>query len=799
MTFSHVLSTAFRSLRRQRGTVVIQTVGLAVGLACCGFAGLYIHDARSFDRFHEKGDRIVRVVRDFERGGELEPSAPTSAPMGPVLAAEVPGVESAVRLLLSGGVLEEPASGTRFQESALAYADNSLFDVFTFPFVAGDPATALQQPDALVLTESTAHRYFGDAPALGRTLRLDNERTMTVTGVMADVPARSHVTFDAVASWGTWEAQAPEWLLTQWNANYLYTYLLLAPGVRSETVEMALPAFAERNILPALSDGDRVTLHLQPLSEIYLHSHFQGEPGPGGDPLRLSVFGIVAAFVLLLAAVNMVNLATARATRREREVGVRKAVGAARSQLVVQFLCESLLLAGASFLTAVVAVVVLLPSFNTLAGTQIGSPWAGGWLMPALAMLALVAGLGAGLYPALVLSAFQPATALKGGAASARGHRVRQALVVAQFTVTIVLLAGTAVVYRQLDYVRNQALGFDRDRLVVVDFQGDAAVVQRREAIRDALVAVPGVDDVAFTSSVPGRAESQFNVTYESPGGTTQSGTMNHYAVDAGFVPTMGVEVVAGRNLTNAASDTLGAYLVNEAAASMMGYARAEDAVGQRFELGGAEETGEVVGVVRNFHYESLHASVAPLVLQPLPEFFGSVVVRVHAGRIQGTLPGLERAWGDIAPHRPFDYAFVDDQVGELYRADEAFGRVAAVLAALAMLVGCLGLLGLAAFTAEQRRKEIGIRKVLGASDASVLLLLSREVVGLVFVAVVVAVPVAAFAASQWLETFAYRVTPGPGLFVLAGGVALAVSLLTVSIHTVRAATADPVRALRSE
>jgi putative ABC transport system permease protein len=799
------LRVALRALRKQKGYTAINVAGLAVGLACCGFIGLYVQDERSYDRFHERADRIVRVVREIRSAGQEEGSAPTSAPTGPALEAELPEVEHAVRFVMASGLLERTAGAerVRYQEPAVAYVDPTVFEVFTFPLLAGDSDRALVEPNAVVLTETLARKYFGTENPVGQALLLDDQVTLTVTGVMADVPPTSHLAFDAMVSYATWEATAPDWLLTEWNANYLYTYLLLPEGYDPAALEAKLPAFVERHLgAVARETFESLAFRLQPLTSIYLHSDLQGEAGPVGDPTRLYVFSLVGLFILLIACVNFTNLATARAATRAKEVGLRKSLGAWRSQLVGQFLGESVLVSLAAFVLAMALIQLLLPVFNVLAGKEVGSLWShGGRFALALGALALVVGVGAGGYPAFFLSGFRPAAVLRGPFRGSRqGATLRKGLVVFQFAVTIVLLVGTAVVFRQLGYMRAQGLGFEGEQLLVIDFQGDTAVQERWEAVEAELADAEGVAGVSFSSSVPGERHGQFSIAYEGPDGTEQRGDMNAYAVDYAFVPTYGLSLAAGRNLSaDVPTDTTRAYLLNEAAVAALGYRTPEEVIGRRFNLGGLDEEGEVVGVVRDFHYHGLREAVEPLVLHVLPEFYGYATARVRAGQAREAVAALERAWAEAVPHRPFEYQFLDERFDQQYRADEQFGRIFGVFAGLAILVACLGLFGLAAFTAQQRTKEIGVRKVLGASVASLVALLSRDVLKLVLVAFAVAAPLSWFAMSRWLEGFAYRTPLGPLVFLAAGALALLLALATVSTQALRAASADPIKALRYE
>ncbi|HLA63738.1 MAG TPA: ABC transporter permease [Rhodothermales bacterium] len=798
------IRVALRHLARQKGYTALNVVGLAVGLVCCGFIALYVQDERSYDRHHEHADRVYRLVREIglDTGTSLE--ATTSGPMAPSVAAEVPGVEEAVRVVQTSALLEhgEGAERVRTEEDEVAFADAGLFDVFTLPLVAGDARTALAAPGRIVLTETLARTHFGTADPMGQTLLLDGETPVTVSGVMRDLPSTTHLPFTAAVSWGTWDAvqRAGDnaWLLEEWNANYLYTYVLLAPGVTAAQVERALPAFAERHLGEAMRElFVSLALELQPVTDIHLGEPLVGEPSPTTDPARLTLFALIGAFILLIAAVNFVNLATARAAGRAREVGVRKAVGAQQGQLVRQFLAESVLVSTLAFVLALGASQLLLPGFDALAGKEVDSLWAhGGVNVLALGVLALVVGLGAGLYPAFVLSGFRPAAVLRGPfRGSRRGVVLRQGLVVLQFAVSIALIAGTAVVYAQLHYMRSQPLGFAGDQLVSLDVDGDSEALEARGRIREELMRLSGVRDVAVTSSVPGEGYNVLSIQYEGPDGTIERAEMNEYSTDEHFVATYGLELVAGRAIQP--SDSSRGYLLNETAVARLGWASPEEAIGKRFGMN--DPDGEIVGVVRDFHYTSLEAPIEPLFMHNFPVFYSGFTLRLAPGDVRETLAGVERAWATLAPQRPFSYTFLDDSFDQQYRADAHFGRLVGVFAGLAILVACLGLFGLAAFSAEQRRKEIGVRKVLGASVPSIVALLSRDTVRLLGIAFVLAAPVAYLGMSRWLEGFAYRVPLGPTVFLLAGAVVLAIALVTVSTQTFRAATADPVRSLRSE
>jgi putative ABC transport system permease protein len=800
------LVVALRRLRRRPGYTAINVAGLALGLACCLLIGLYVGDALSFDRFHAEADRLYRLTFESRIGEDLGPAAPDeyrvwgSAAIAPLLEAEFPEVEHAVRvsgqhaLLLSRG---ERA----FQEERYLFADSTFFEAFTFPLLQGDPRTALARPGSLILAESAAQRYFGDEDPMGQTLYVNGDRVFTVTGVMREVPATSHLDFDLLLSMVSFEREAPDFMFESWGYIDFFTYVLLRDGASAEAVHAKLPAFIERHHGENLQEPPQTyTLALEPITDAYLSPVGGRQPGPKGNATNLYLFSFVGLFILLIACVNFTNLATAQAAQRAREVGVRKTLGARRGGLVGQFLFETVLLASVAMGLALLAARLAMPAFRTLAGRAISAqPLSDPVVLAVLGGLTLVVGLLAGSYPALVLSAFRPAAVLKGSfATSARGTALRKGLVVVQFAIATALIASTLVVRTQLDYLQGYPLGFEPEQQLVVDFGGDRTVTARLDALKEALGAHPAVHAVAATRSVPGGYFPHASTRVEDPSGELQEFVPGLFEVDFDVLPQLGVGVAAGRHFDRAfAADSTEALLLNEAAAHALGYADPDDAVGKRFTQWGRE--GTIVGVVRDFNYESLRTAIEPLTFRIAPENTGQFVLAVARDDVTQTVADLRAQWATLVPHRPFLFRFLDDSFDALYRSETRFGQVFAVFGGLAIFIACLGLFGLAAYTTQQRRKEIGVRKVLGASVPRLIALLSKDLVRLVAVGFAIATPVAYIGMSHWLETFAYRAALGPELFLLAGGLALTIALVTVSVHAVRAATADPVQSLRTE
>jgi putative ABC transport system permease protein len=788
------LRIALRNARRQPGYTAINVVGLALGLACAFFILHFVQDERSFDRFHDNADRIYRVVSDQYTASDTSYASITSLPMAPALEAEFPEVEHAVRLFATYPLVERGEQ--RFHEERVYLADASIFEVFDFPLVAGDPTTALVDPGSIVLTEALAQKYFGGEEPLGQTLLIGRELSFTVTGLLAPIPRNSHLQFDALISHSSWQRREDNWLWFGWR-----TYVLLQPGHDPAELERKLPDFVQRHAGERMElAGFSFDLKLQPLTDIYLHSdRVEAAETVVGRASTVYIFSIIALFTLLLAGVNFTNLSTARAASRAKEIGVRKATGAMRGQLAAQFLGESLFLSLLAVVGATVLVLLFSGPYEALSGKVLDPSVAalGGYGVSLLG-LALAMGLLAGIYPALVLSSLRPVEVLKGRyQTSARGTALRKGLVVVQFAITSALLIGTGVVYMQLDFLRKASLGVDAEQLYVLDFRGDQDVRQQSEAIRGVLTALPGVEAASFSAVVPGRSPSNLTTNVEVADGERIVSNLDTYFVDEDFFETFGAELVAGRGFSrDFATDSLAAWVVNEAAVAHFGWGTPEAALGRR--LSRDSDEGQVIGVVEDFHFASLHQTVTPLALQIRP-WYEYVTLRVRTDDLPRTLAAIQTAWADMVPHRPFEAFFLDERFAAQYQAEERFGRAFGIFAFLAIVIACLGLFGLVAYAVQQRTKEIGVRKVLGAQVPQLAVLLSRDFVVLVLVAFVVAAPVAYLGMQRWLASFAYHVELEPWVFVAAGALVLLIALATASIHTVRAAMADPIEALRSE
>lgn len=797
------LKSGLRTSQRHWGYVLLNVAGLALGVACALLILLFVWEELRFDRFHAESDRIYRMVQaepdqwDTKRQEEMSPL------FAQALVDGVPEVEHVVRFLdRSPSLISRDADGAdlRVYEEGFVYADSTFFDVFSFPLVHGDAATALDRPHTLVLTEAMAHKYFGGANPVGQTLLVNSVHPFEVTGVVADPSARSSLQFRFLASFASLR-EIPEeagMLNSGWGVTAYPTYVLLENDAAAIVAERKIPGVLKRS-----TDAEHVLASrfgLEPLLDLHLYSKAGNLLGPQSDVRYVYIFSVIAFAILLIACINYMNMATARAAKRAREVGVRKVLGARRSQLARQFLGESMMTSFGAMVLALGLVLLAIPAFGRLVQRDMQ---AGIFAEPLFWLVILMfwaaVGLLSGSYPALLLSRFAPAEVLKGrlGGVSS-GATFRRGLVVFQYTISVALVACTLIVHHQLDYMRTKKLGLDAEQMLVLPLQSSVVgkpspVAQHTEAFRDELSRLDAVRSVAFSTAVPTQRSSRFGTQVE---GSDETMFVFAYNVDPDFLSTMGIDVVEGRGFSIGMDDQ-SAVLVNQAAVRSFGWI---EALGQTLpvRIGTADRT--VMGVVRDFHFESLHASIEPVVFMPLgsrlPRY---IILRLDATDLPATLQRVAAVWDRFSPEHPLDYFFLDDAFERLYQSEDRLAGLFGAFTLTAILIACLGLFGLAAFSAEQRTKEVGIRKVMGASVAHVVYLLSRDFVRLVGVAIVIAVPIAYIAMSRWLEGFAYRVDLSWRTFLFAGLVALAVALATVSFQAARAALADPVKALRYE
>ena len=790
---SHV-RIALRRLRFQKTYSVINIGGLALGLACTLLITLWVRDELSYDRFHAKADRIYRVV--FSSSDDGRPSnANGSFGVGPALKKDFPEVvESArVKKMEQNPKRYVGYQDRKFYEPRFFFAEPSLLTVFDFPLVRGDAATALRDPNTVVLTEEMAGKYFGRDDPLGQVIEADPYNSGTimlfrVTGVARNVPRQSHFHFDFLASYSTLREDTTS--LSGYSQHY--TYVLLKDGASASSIEPRFLDFLKRNWRP----DPWYTISLQPLLDIHLRSGLRSEIEPMGNRLYVYVFSAVALAVLLIACINFMNLATARSAKRAKEVGVRKAVGAQRSQLVRQFLGESVAMSALSTGAAALIVLAALPWFNGLTGKGLT---AGSLLDPALiifvAAVALAVGGLAGAYPAFLLSGFRPVQALKarsGGPAS--GAVLRRSLVILQFALSIGIICATLVIRGQVDYIRSRDLGFDRDQILTVPLNGE--VRRNYDGFRSELLRDPSVENAATSAFIPAGGSAHYNLSFE---GGAQGQTQVVYIVDKEFIATYGIELTAGRPIERPLSkDGTADVLISRLSAREAGYASDQDALGKGVDIEGLR--AQVVGVVEDINLYSLHRPPYPIVYgvgRVANHNYLSIRIKTHD--VPRALAHIQRTWAAFAPSYPLDVSFLDTSFEQMHDAERRMSALFSVFSVLAIAVACLGLFGLAAFTAEQRTKEIGVRKVLGASTAAVYAQLSREFLKWVALANVIAWPAAYYVSSSWLRNFAFRAGIAWWIFPAAAGAALAVAALTVGSQTLRAARANPVESLRYE
>jgi len=797
---------AFRNMFRNKLYSVINLTGLAIGLAACLMIWLWVQDEMNYDRFHTNSDRIYRVERkvDFRHIHAQTPT--TSGAYGPALVNDYPEIANYVRVHRNELSIKDFRN--IFHKHQIIVADNSIFEIFDFHLEGGDPKTALTQPKSMVITRDNALKYLGTADAVGKSLTVDWSGTLAdfqITGILEEVPPNSHVQFDVLVSISSYPPEE----LNYWGNNFLYTYVLLREGVSPEETEKKFPGFLTKYLGadmtkllgPETDINDVFQLKLYPLLDIHLYPAQEFEIEPQGRMSSVYIFSAIAFLILTIACINFMNLSTARAKKRAREVGIRKTVGAHRRQLRGQFLGESVLIAFMALILAVLLIRLFIPVFNSISGKFLSMGMlfhVSNWII--LIGIALVAGLLAGLYPAFYLTRFDPVKVLKGGAQSGTGRSIfRRSMAVIQFVISITLIIGTLIIFKQLDYIQKKSLGFDKENVITLSAESNI-IRQNIEAFRNTLTQNTRIKSVAVSSDVPGSAMFT-DTAYKRPD-SDDVFPLIFMNTDYEFVDTYGFEVTHGRAFSKEfGADIDGAIMLNQAAAREIGYLP-EEAVGKkllRFITLSEFKEFTIVGVVKDFHFKSLHRIIEPFLLILDPQNFNTISVRIRPGDIWGTIGFIQQKWGEIFPGEQFEYSFLDSRINLLYRSESRMRSIFLIFSILSIFVACLGLFGLAAFTAEERTKEIGVRKVLGASTANILLLLSKEFSKWVLIANLIAWPVAYYMMNRWLQNFAYQASIGLWPFLFSALLALIIALFTVSYQSVKAALADPVDCLRYE
>ncbi|MHA4842665.1 ABC transporter permease [Flavitalea antarctica] len=797
---------AWRNIRKQPVFSIINIAGLSIGLTAFWLIALYIGDELSFDRYHKKGDRIYRVVHHAswkESGFHL---APTSAPFAPTLKAEYPEVEEAVRINAEGGGIITVGDKS-IQAHDIMFTDNSIFSVFTYQFIAGSPTNALSAPQTIVITRSLAETLFGDAgTALGKTIYFENKFPNTVSAVIEDLPANSHFRFRGLRS-------LPAGYTADWQAFELYTYILLKKGAEVKNLESKLPAFFSKHLEPSMGKGIDYRMELQPLSSIHLHSNLEYELATNGNMQYVYVFSIIGLLVLVIASINYMNLSTARASYRVKEIGVRKVIGSGKRQLVIMFLAESVLICLFAGTLAVLIAQLVMPLFNQLSGKEL-SIWRFGMAVTLLTLFSftVAAGLISGIYPAFFMSGFMMIPSLKGQIGSRTGTTLfRKALVTFQFVITIMMIAGSYIVYQQLNYIQNKNLGLNKDQVLTFHIDNDE-LREKTASLKEAFLRSPLVESVSAASNPIGNNNIGSNGIYfeeesKTPGeaGSFSSSTRKtqNFMVDGDYLKTLEIELVAGRNYSEQRKgDQASSILVNETLVKELGW---KQPIGKRvrYPVNNEGKLGEsiVVGVVKDFHIYSLQHKLEPLILQmPQAEVMkDNLYVRVSAKNIPAALAFLKKTYQQFDPSANPEFRFLSENFNAQYKSEQKQGTLLLILTVLAISIACLGLFGLVTFTAIQKSKEIGIRKVLGASVAGIVKLLSVDLLKLVAIAFVIATPIAWVAMRYWLQDFAYQVKINWTVFLIAGGTALLIALITLSIQAIRSALANPVKSLKAE
>ena len=799
----------WRNLVKNKGLFTINVAGLALGIGTCLIIMLFVVNELSYDRYNENADRIVRIVLKGKVSGEIIKEAVTAAPVAATLKNEFPEVIEGTRLRQFGS-LKVTYKQTTYRSGKIAFVDPNFFKVFTLPFLHGDPNTALAEPHTIVITSDEALKYFGNEDPMNKLLEFkDSGELFKVTGIIEDMPVNSHFHFSMLASMeGLAHAKEDNWMAS----NY-FTYLLLNEGTDLKEFEAKLPAIIKKYMGPQVvqigmtfekftENGNEIGLYVQPLTDIHLYSDFAGttELEAGGDVKTVYIFGAVAVFMLLIACINFMNLSTAGATRRNKEIGVKKVLGSQRGQLIQQFLTESFISTALAMILGVVLVVLALPVFNQLSGKSLEAGFLlNQYVLAALFVLAILITLFSGSYPAFFLSAIKPISALKNKVSNGgRSKGIRSALVVFQFIVSAGLILSIIIVSQQMSYIQNKEIGYDRNQLLIL--KDSRLLGTHEEAFRNQLLSDPRIESVTMSAFVPA-GPTDTNMTTVYPGQQHEAARRTLvYNIDGKYIPTMGMKLISGRNFSESPDNDVLNVIVNEAFVKALDLG--DNPLGQVLTVnvgsnGEEEKRLTVIGVIKDFHFRSLREAIAPLIMINRP--YGGLILRTKTSEMAGILSSLEAKWKSFETGEPFSYALLDELYNETYLAEQKMGNIMKIFGALTIFVACLGLFGLVTFAAEQRVKEIGIRKVLGANVSEIVSLLSKDLIILVTISLIIALPLGYYLMDKWLQDFAYKIDIQWWVYVLAGLITLTIAFFTMSFKTIRSAMANPVESLRSE
>ena len=784
--FSNYIKTAFRNVLRNKGFTFINIFGLAIGMTCCIVLFLFVQYERSFDKFHEKSEQIFRVIRKDENKGVIDRFVMTPAPLAPALIQDFPEVQKAIRFAVSSAEITH--KGLRFFERVF-FADSDVFEVFNFPLIQGNSHTALDDPYALLISERMVEKYFSHENPVGQFLTLYGDRNYKIVGILKNLPKNSHLQFDLLGSFKNFHRRDQ----TEWGISNYFTYILLSKNASIDNLNAKMPGFVGKYRGKELPAGYKLGYLFQPLARIHLYSHWRGELEPGTLVSSLFIFSAIGLFILLLACFNYINLSSAQYTNRSLEVGIRKVIGAKRGQLTIQFLIQSFLITTLALPLTILLTEGILPLFNSLSGKNLFVNYSQNLSLLCFVIgIVLFTGFVSGLYPALFISSFQPIKVLKGMFKDSLNVSIfRKSLIVLQFTISTIFIVCTFIMIGQLRYMHAKKLGLNREYVVMIPIH-EQEILKRYDTVKNEFLKGKSIVSVSATTFFPGKTWRQ---NYWKEGQPENTYPMIRWiSVDHDFIQTLGIDLKEGRDFSRDYVNDVGeAYILNESAVKEMEWI---SPLGKAFKLW---KKGEVIGVVRDFHFLSFHSEIEPLVLSIYPDGYEYFAVRIHSEGIPGALSFLKNTWNKIAVEQPFEYHFLDQEFDALYESEMRLEKILGWVSVLSILIAGLGLFALASYAVERRKKEIGIRKILGASAGRLVWLLSREFTIWVVLANALAWPCAYFTMQQWLKNFAYRTNFGLWIFFLSGILVLLIAVFTVSFQSLKAAIANPVDTLRYE
>jgi putative ABC transport system permease protein len=796
--FINYFKNAVRILTSQRFYSIINIAGLSIGISACILVTLYIKNDLSYDKYHKNAENIYRIEFNYTLAGATNTSAQTQALLGPTLKNEYPEIKKLSRIYFSERSLVKTRDKINY-EDRISYADSAFFEIFSYQAVAGDITQFLKKPNSIIITESTAEKYFGKDSPLGNIIEINNQYSFEVTGVIKDVPVSSHFRFDFIAPYSSLDKQPVANYFPQWGATFgSYTYMLTDKGFDPKAFEKKTENFFSTHT-DIKESSWRVVVH--PLLDIHLNSHSDDEIEENSSVSRIIIISSIAIFILLLACINFVNLSTARSSKRAMEIGIRKVTGATKYQLIQQFLGESVLFSMSSLLISIITVKLLINPFSSLVGAEIGFDYKNDWITMLLIFGGVfIIGILAGLYPALFISSYKPVEAIKGVNSIDSGKNkpsyLRKGLVILQFSISIILIVGTIIVNLQLRYLQNYDMGFDKDYMVVLPVH--VRVSDNYKTIKNELRSIPGVLSVTAGRSAP-TSSNNFGTDCKPNGMSNSIGAfeIEVNSVDYDYMNHFGVKLVAGRYFSeDFPTDFPNTMVINEKMVRSLGIKNAQDVLGKSYPLALNDFKPEVIGVIKDFNSSSLHDEITSQVFMTNPNWFKEFIVKVKSANMPSTINSLKDLWAKFFPQYPFEYSFLDDSIDKMYKSEERYSKVITTFSVIALFIACLGLLGLASLVTEQRKKEIGIRKVQGASIKSIVQLVSIDFMILVIVSNIIAWPVAYFFMKKWLISFAYRIDISIWTFIYSGILAFLIALLTVGFQAVKAAVANPVMSL---